>query len=250
MKAVLHLGSALIFSLVAASLAYLLLHPLVESLQTQGVRVSTEATAQLKATGLAAQGVLTDLSSTLQSVNVLVKDGRASLDDNYFDVKASIETLTVMAKDSDDLVHDLRASLTGGRDISGTTRAGLLPEASELLRSAKMLTDDLTGKVPELDAILLKMSVLESTLDTQIAAGGAGAAGSVAALTSTLADLDKLIASDDVKQILSNSAEASSSLKESAKSVDIMMRPLREKARLLKVILDKALGLVKFTFPL
>jgi hypothetical protein len=43
---------------------------------------------------------------------------------------------------------------------------------------------------------------------------------------------------------------ASGHLDESAKSVDIALRPWREKAHLLKTIVSKAIGLIHVTVPL
>jgi len=65
-----------------------------------------------------------------------------------------------------------------------------------------------------------------------------------------LSGSEPLIEDPDIQKILASSADTSEHLAESAKSVDIAMRPWRERANLLKTILLKAVGMVKFVYPL
>jgi hypothetical protein len=101
----------------------------------------------------------------------------------------------------------------------------------------------LKAALDPLAAALRGITVLEATLNEQIKAGSPKVQATLEALTKAIADTDKLIASDDIRQTLSH-------VEHSAESIDIALMPLRKKLSLLKSVVEKALGMVKFTFPL
>ena len=130
----------------------------------------------------------------LSSSPSAAKDVKDTVDDLYPDVKATIESVATTAKDSDDLVHDLHASLVGGVDTTGKTRDGLLTAATTLLTSANGLVTDMTLDVNKLtassDAALLPLAtalsnvgILTADLDAQIKAGGSEVKATMASLT-------------------------------------------------------------------
>ena len=194
--------------------------------------------------------LLADTRTTLQSTNALIKDAKDSLDDNYYDLKATMETVTVTAKDTDDFVRDLHQQTT---DVLKEA-TGLLSDSRSLVTGMKSdmdrLTDSTDAALKPLGIALDHITQLTDTLDAQVKAGGEGVQKTADELTKALTDLDKLIADPDIQSILASSSKTSEHLAESAKSLDIAMAPWRKKASQLKMIIEKALGLIKFTYPL
>ena len=194
--------------------------------------------------------LLTDTRATLQSTNALIKDAKDSLDDNYYDAKATMETVAVTAKDTDDFVRDLHKQTT---DVL-LEATGLLSDSRTLVTGMRSdmdrLTDSTDAALKPLAAALNHISDLSATLDSEVKAGGAGVQRTSDELTKALTDLDALIADPNIKSVLASSADTSGHLAESAKSLDIAMAPWRKKASQLKMILEKALGLIKLTYAL
>lgn len=174
-------------------------------------------------------GLVSDVRTTMQSTNALIKDAQASLDDNYFDAKATMETVATTAKDTDDFIRDL---VTGMRS------------------DVDRLTDSADTDARALDADLQRIGKLTEDLDGKLRSGAATAKQTATDLQAALGDLDKLIADPNLKSILTTSAKTSEHLAESAESVDIALRPWRKKASQLKMIVEKALGLIKIVIPL
>jgi hypothetical protein len=194
--------------------------------------------------------LLADARTTLQSTNALIKDAQASLDDNYYDAKATMETVATTAKDTDDFVRDLHKQT-----------AGTMAEAQELLSDARGLVTGMRADVDRLadsadtdakalDADLERIGKLTDDLDTEVRSGAATAKQTAADLQATLGDLDKLLADPNLKAILDSSAKTSDHLADASESVDIALRPWRKKASQLKMIVERALGLIKIVIPL
>jgi hypothetical protein len=97
--------------------------------------------------------------------------------------------------------------------------------------------------------VLENTSSLIQTLQEQVKAGSPEAIKTIQAATKSLDDLDKILANPSIKTTLDSTAKTSVSIAGSAESVDIALRPLREKARLLKVVLLKTLEVLKITVP-
>jgi hypothetical protein len=70
------------------------------------------------------------------------------------------------------------------------------------------------------------------------------------ALAQAVKDFDALLADPHVQEILANTAKTSDHIAESAKSVDIALRPWRQKANQLKMILGKLAGMLKVVWSL
>lgn len=194
--------------------------------------------------------LLADARTTLQSTNALIKDVKASLDDNYYDEKATLQTVAVAAKDTDDFIRDLHRQTNG-----------VLLEAHGLLSDARTLTTGLRADIDRLtdsadtdakalDADLERIGKLTDDLDTEVRSGAATAKQTAADLQAALGDLDKLIADPNLKAILASSAKTSDHLADASESVDIALRPWRKKASQLKVIVERALSLIKIVIPL
>ncbi len=205
------------------------------------------------------QKTLANVAATTATSNDLLKDMKASLDDA--DVQGTMDTIAVSAKDSDDLIHDLRASLVGGKDTTGKSRDGVVPQVGVLLKSVTGMvvglqkdTDTLTEQVGHtirpLQASLQNVADLTLTLDDQIKEQSMWVGTTFKSLTKAVDDFDKLVNDPDISRLIAGSADTSGHLAESAKSLDIAMAPFRKKATMLKMILEKAVGMIKITFPL
>jgi hypothetical protein len=214
---------------------------------TAAARNMSAATAELR--GLVAQ-IHTDYHDP--------KDPTRGL---YWDVAASIESSTKASRDTEELVADLRVALVGGLDSRGAVHEGVFPVAELLLGDARTLiqgmkadayalTGDAAAPLASLKTALDNVARLVNDLDEAVKRGDANAGVIAAQLQGALGHLDELLADKDIKDALAHTAGATGHLEESAKSVDLALQPLREKAHLLKTVLEKALGLVKFTFPL
>ena len=202
---------------------------------------------------------IADLRATNQQAKNLLKDVQDSLDDTYYDYKASIASATVASRSSAELIEDLRANLMGGKDTRGNLRSGILPEVqatvADIRRTAVGLESDLHQLAQSTDQALVPLNrtlqnvaALTATLDKEVQAGSPKAIETLASINRSVEDFDHILADPNIQQILASSAATSEHLSESAKSIDIAMRPWREKAQLLKTVLTKALGLFKFAW--
>jgi hypothetical protein len=173
--------------------------------------MATEGVSFLKDAHKGTAGVLAEVQNSTHEAGLLLSDTRKQLDALMGDAQTLTQSLTTD-------VNDL------------TARAG---------RALDPLADALKG-----------ITTLEATLDEQIEAGSPKVQLTLDALTKAIADTDKLIASDEIRQTLVHTAMTADHIEHSAESIDIALMPLRKKLTLLKAIAEKALGLVKFTFPL
>jgi hypothetical protein len=154
------------------------------------------------------------------------------------------------AQESLVLVRGIR---TDTHDLMAEAR-GTLHEATELERSLKTDLDRITGAadatVAATQAPLQQLDHLLATADAQLAANGQVTQTTLQDIAAAARDLDVLFADPNVSATLAHVAGTSEHLEESAKSIDIAMRPWREKASMLKTVISKALDLLKFTLPL
>ena len=81
-------------------------------------------------------------------------------------------------------------------------------------------------------------------------AAGGDVAGTFHQLDLAIGNVNTLLEDPNIQKILASSADTSDHLAESAKSVDIAMRPWRQKASQLRMILEKAMGMIKFVYAL
>jgi hypothetical protein len=154
------------------------------------------------------------------------------------------------ARESLDLVRGLR---TDTHDLLTEAR-GSLHEATELERALRGDLDRITGTadatIAAVQAPLKRLDALLATADAQLAANGQVTQKTLQDIAGAARDLDVLFADPDVATTLAHVAGTSEHLEESAKSIDIAMRPWREKASMLKTVISKALDLLKFTIPI
>ena len=218
-------------------------------------------TAEITAAAHNAAAAAAEVHGLVAQIRTDYHDAKDPTHGLYWDIAASIESSTKASRDTEELVADLRVSLVGGRDSRGVTHPGVFPLIDGLLGDARTLvqgmktdvdalTGDAAAPLASLKTALDNVARLVDDLDDAVKHGDAAAGTITGKLDTALDHLDELLADKDIKDALAHTAGATGHLEESAKSVDLALQPLRKKAHLLKTVLEKALGLVKFTFPL
>jgi len=171
-----------------------------------------------------------------------------------------LEASTVSSRSTEELIEDLRASLVGGKDADGIEHEGAIPAATGLLDSLKDTSDSFRADLDKLSnsadealqplkTSLDNVAALSADLEKQMAAGG-DVAGAFHQLDLAVDNVNTLIEDPDIQKILASSAGTSEHLEASAESIDIALRPWRRKASQLKMVLEKAIGMIKFVYAL
>ena len=218
--------------------------------------------------------VLKNLNGTLANINAATLAGKNLVEQAgkdyydpkdpeagfYWDIQQMIYNSTASSRQTEEFIEDLRANILGGRDTRGVEHEGVIPAATGLLSSLKdtsnhfrtdldKLSDSADGALKPLKSALENVAGLSADLEKQMAAGG-DVAGTFHQLDLAVGNVNTLIEDPNIQKILANSADTSQHLAESAKSVDLAMRPWRERAHFLKTILLKAIGMVKFVYQI
>jgi len=205
-------------------------------------------------------------ATTLAGKNLVEEFGKDYYDpDNpeagfYWDVYSMLEASTVSSRSTEELIEDLRASLVGGKDADGIEHEGAIPAATGLLDSLKDTSDSFRADLDKLSnsadealqplkTSLDNVAALSADLEKQMAAGG-DVAGAFHQLDLAVDNVNTLIEDPDIQKILASSAGTSEHLEASAESIDIALRPCRRKASQLKMVLEKAIGMIKFVYAL
>jgi intracellular sulfur oxidation DsrE/DsrF family protein len=174
------------------------------------------------------------LKGILKSVGELVNE-------THYDNRASAETVTVILRDVAELVRETRQ---------------VLPEVVVTIREAKVLMASINedaaalsgAGVQSMQSVQTMLAAAETAvegLDVEVKAGGKVTRKAVEDLDKALLSLDLVLADPNITATLGHVRQSSENLAESTKSVDIALRPLREKAKLLKIILLRALGMIR-----
>lgn len=82
------------------------------------------------------------LSERDDQLKELIKDGKDSLDANYYELHAQAETTTVITRQVSDFVSDLHAGMIGGKDAHGVAVDGAVPKITALVDSGKKAIDE------------------------------------------------------------------------------------------------------------
>jgi hypothetical protein len=177
-----------------------------------------------------------------KQVGLLLTDMHTYAEQNYWDVYALNETAVTTARQFSEFVRKVDIQVNGGEG-----KTGLLDEAHALLKQTREksleLEADLHKVLVSTDATLVPLkqalsnvATLTSNLDRQLTTSGAGVAQIAKDLDKAIDHVDQLLTDPHIKATLAN-------VDESTKTVEIAIRPWREKARLLKVILGKVLSM-------
>jgi hypothetical protein len=143
-------------------------------------------------------------------------------------------------------LREARQTITEAHRLIADLRAGLQP----LMADADRTVRQATATLKPLEATLADADALVQTLNRELEEGSPHAAATLQDLDGTVVRLNALLDDLDISAALAHVAGASSHLEESAASIDLALRPWREKAHLLKTVIEKAAGLLKFTLPI
>jgi ABC-type transporter Mla subunit MlaD len=143
-------------------------------------------------------------------------------------------------------LREARQTITEAHGLIADLRVGLQP----LMADADRTVRQATATLKPLEATLADADALVQTLNLELAEGSPHAVATLQDLDGTVVRLNALLDDPDVATTLAHVAGASGHLEESAASIDLALRPWREKAHLLKTVLEKAANLLKFTIPI
>lgn len=173
-------------------------------------------------------------------LGVVLKQVGELAEETHYDNRASAETMAVILRDVSELVGETRRALPA---VLGTIQEARVLVAS-INEDASKLTDEGVQTMHSVRAVLASAELAIEGLDVEIRAGGKVTRKALDDLDTALLSLDKVLSDPNIAGTLDHVKQSSENLAESTKSVDVALRPLREKARLLKIILLKAVGMI------
>jgi hypothetical protein len=186
----------------------------------------------IQATTLAAR-------TLIETVSRDYKDGDQGL---YWDIAAMLAASTASSRVTEEMLEDIRTALMGGADTRGNLHQGVFPLCSLLIQDLRRDLDRLTGSadatLKPLQSALANLAELTATLDLQVRKASPQAQHTIELLNQSLAELDTLLADPNIQKTLAH-------VEDSTESVDIALRPWRQRASLLKTILSKVAGMIK-----
>jgi ABC-type transporter Mla subunit MlaD len=202
--------------------------------------------------------LLAQTTATVKQTNDTVKDLKDTIDALYPDIQASVDTATVSSKETYDMVADLHAQLTGGPDVHGVKQVGILPQVADSVSSVhslissiqgdlSKLTDSTDATLVPLKATLENVATLTDTLNEQVKTNGPALQSTIKSLNADLATLNQQLSNPAISETLVNVDKATNHLANTAETVDIVTLPMRKKAKLVILILEKIMGIVKFS---
>ncbi len=185
------------------------------------------------------------VSDVLGEVARVAKTGREFLDDSYYDAQSSSIKTAVVMTNVEEITTQIRDSLLPRMNNILTNTDALLLSATTVV---KTMNEDAEKLGPEVLATTKSLNNLLQTLEKEIHEGSPEVTKTAKQLTATLGTLDNLL-SGDGSAILHNTANITNHTGEITESIDMALRPLREKKSLFRRILSVLLGMVKVTVP-
>ncbi len=164
------------------------------------------------------------------------------MEDNYWTTKANIETTAVILRDVSEIARQFKSDV--------------MPEMAVTLKEFRLLTESLKEDFSDLSAsgsealiasasLIRKLEGLTEELEVQINTGSPKVFSTIENIDKILVDIDKHINNPDLYAITNNVKDITGSTAEIAKTTDIATRPLREKAKLIKIILLRVAGMIR-----
>ena len=167
--------------------------------------------------------------------------------------KETVATLRDLHPRANTVLDETAATIRTARetlvDVHGAV-VGMRGDLHDVLRTANDAGKSADTDLRALESVLRHVDALTVDLQQQVRDQAPTVKAAAGALQRSLDDLDHVLADPNISATLANVGAASGHLDESAKSVDIALRPWREKAHLLKTIVSKAIGLIHVTVPL
>lgn len=175
-------------------------------------------------------------------IKKILKDTGDMVEDNYWTTKANVETTAVILRDVS--------------EITRLVRQDFLPELIDTVAGMRSLIKEIKNDVQKLSAsgnetikatteLVRQLDSLTEELEVQVKQGSPKVFQTVERIDQTIADIDKHINNPDLYAITNNVKNITGNTAEITKTVDITTRPLREKVKLIKLVLLRVLGMIR-----
>lgn len=177
-------------------------------------------------------------------IKAILKNANDTIEENYWDTKANVETTAVILRDVS--------------EITKTLRQDFLPELTETVKGFRLLAKDIGRDVNALSYsgnesikattdLIKQLESLAGELESQVKQGSPKVFQTIESMDSLIADIDKHVNNPDLYAITNNVKDITGNTAEITKTVDIATRPLREKVKLIKIVLLRIIGMIRIT---
>ena len=177
-------------------------------------------------------------------IKAILKNANDTIEENYWDTKANVETTAVILRDVS--------------EITKTLRQDFLPELTETVKGFRLLAKDIGRDVNALSYsgneslkattdLIKQLESLAGELESQVKQGSPKVFQTIESMDSLIADIDKHVNNPDLYAITNNVKNITGNTAEITKTVDITTRPLREKVKLIKIVLLRIIGMIRIT---
>lgn len=175
-------------------------------------------------------------------VKVLLKHADDMVEENYWDTKSNVATTAVILRD----VAEITASI----------RRELLPEIKETVKDFRSLVKEVENDVQLLSSsgnetikattgLVRQLDSLTAELESQVEKGSPKVFETISSIDKVIVDIDKHLNNPDLYAITHNVKDITGNTAEITKTVDITTRPLREKVKLVKLVLLRIMGMIR-----
>lgn len=175
-------------------------------------------------------------------IKTILKDVSDTMEDNYWDTKANVETTTVILRDVSEITKALRSDLLP--DLIDAVK-GLRSLTKEIENDARILSASGNETIKATTGLVYQLNSLTAQLEVEIKQGSPKALQTIETIDKLLVDIDKHINNPDLYAITNNVKDITGNTAEITKTVDIATRPLREKTKLVKLILLRLIGMIR-----
>lgn len=175
-------------------------------------------------------------------VKVLLKHADDMVEENYWDTKSNVATTAVILRDV--------------AEITTSIRRELLPEIKETVKDFRSLVKEVENDVQLLSSsgnetikattgLVRQLDSLTAELESQVEKGSPKVFETISSIDKVIVDIDKHLNNSDLYAITHNVKDITGNTAEITKTVDITTRPLREKVKLVKLVLLRIMGMIR-----
>lgn len=175
-------------------------------------------------------------------VKVLLKHADDMVEENYWDTKSNVATTAVILRDV--------------AEITTSIRRELLPEIKETVKDFRSLVKEVENDVQLLSSsgnetikattgLVRQLDSLTAEIESQVEKGSPKVFETISSIDKVIVDIDKHLNNPDLYAITHNVKDITGNTAEITKTVDITTRPLREKVKLIKLVLLRIMGMIR-----
>lgn len=179
-----------------------------------------------------------------EQVKKILSDASAIMDDNYWTTKSNVETTAVILRDVSEITRSIRSEV--------------IPELTDTLKHFRLLIKSTQNDLRTLSSsgnetikattdLVRQLDSLTEELEVQVRQGSPKAFQTVESMDKLIADIDKQVNNPDLYAIANNVKGITGNTAEITKTIDITTRPLREKVKLIKLVLLRVMGMIRIT---